>query len=611
MTGIYNTLRDRLAGHPGPRWLSLGMLAVVFLWDAWLTVAGIDPIASGIEGALDILLLVMPIVPVIGLAMNQRWGFQAARYVAALLFFGWLKTAIRGGRASFLEPAVNPAYAVIAVAWFVTLFAVVTLGIPRERSPEIADGEPPAEGRKKRKSHDPLEWTRDNVEAIVVAFLMALIIRCFCVEVFKIPTGSMEPTLYGDTKPTDALPHHTGDRIMVDKVGLMFEPVFRYDVCVFKYPLDRSRNFIKRIVGLPDEDLWIDKGDIWTRPHKGGDGKFRIARKPAKEQPGIWLPAWPGEDVSREFCRKKWDGAADDCYLGNNAFDTGPAKGNAVFRFHQIIDGNYKGLGSSSRVHDLRVAFRATFAEGKGMLFVRNNRADGYGSLYVTVSAEGKVKVDHQLDPGGTFQPAGAPHEADAGKIEAGTEIEVANFDGSVRVRVDGKEVLAYEYVNERPETLRAIDPPQFQILFGTQDGAAKFEDVTVGRDIYYFTRGDNVFAGREYLEIPEGKYLAIGDNVGNSKDGRLWRERVLTLKDGRELLGDYDSQEHYPQDNSKENALRRFRDLDGTDHFFQDEDIDDDGSGRPRWHPFVSREELVGKALIVWWPLKRFKVIR
>jgi len=466
--------------------------------------------------------------------------------------------------------------------------------------------------KKKKKAVDPLEWTRDNIEAIAVAFLMALIIRCFCVEVFKIPTGSMEPTLYGDTKPTDMPPHHVGDRIMVDKVGLMLGPVDRYDVCVFRYPLDRSRNFIKRLVGQPDEDLMIDAGDLWARPHQGGDGKFHIARKPASKQVGIWLPVWPDTDTSRETCRKLWDGAADDCYLEGNVYDTSPANGReTAFRYHREVQGVYKGLGSNQRVYDLSLRFKATFREGKGKLFVRNRRADGYGSFTVSIAADGTVSIDHE--GGDEFTPSvPAPAPLKGGAIGAAEEIEVANFDGAVRVRVDGKEVLAWEYVDAHPGILNAVDPPVFQIQFGSEGGAVRFEDVTLGRDIFYWIPSNTCFAGKNVLSIPPGKYLAIGDNVGNSKDGRLWKERVVKLKDGTTITGDYESQEAYPQESSKgKDGRYRMRDLDGTDHFFREEDIEDDGSGKPVWHPFVSREELVGKAMIVWWPLPRFKVIR
>lgn len=469
-----------------------------------------------------------------------------------------------------------------------------------------------ADGARKSKTIDPLEWTRDNVEAIVVAFLMALIIRCFCVEVFKIPTGSMEPTLLGDTKPGE-VPAHVGDRIMVDKVGLLFHDVERFDVCVFKYPLDRSRNFIKRIVGLPGEDLMIDYGDLWVRPH-GAEGPFRLARKPEKEQRGIWLPVWPDANTTRDHQKKMWDGGTAECFLGGNVFDTAKAGEDPTFRWRSGIYAKHKGIGAQRHVHDLRLSFALTLADSTGAAIVRMPRSDGYGTFLVTIRGSGEVAAEWKPTLESKFDLASPPPApVQAGALAPGASIEVANYDGAIRVRIGRDEVLSWVYADACPEYLREIDMSSM-IEFGSRGSAARFEAVTLGRDIHYFNKDANVFSGRDWIEIPAERYLAIGDNVGNSKDSRLWRERVVKLKDGRVIAGDYDSQEHFPSEAetaTTKDGLKRFRDLDGTDHFFREEDVEDDGSGDPKWHPFVAREELVGKALIVWWPVKRFKMIR
>jgi len=457
-----------------------------------------------------------------------------------------------------------------------------------------------------------VSWARDNIEAIVIAYLMALIIRCFCVEVFKIPTGSMEPTLYGDTRPEDLPPHHTGDRIMVDKLGLIFGGVDRYDVCVFKYPLDRSRNFIKRIVGLPGDDLRIEHEDLWVRP-TGTSEPFRLARKPAREQAGIWIPVWPDGAPGPDYCKKRWDGAPAACYPGGNIFDTGPAKGEAMFRSQWAITGAYKGKGPGNRMYDLRLRFAASFTEAKGEIVVVNQRGDGFGGFTVVIGAGGRVSVRHERDREGAFEPVSpAPAPAEVGSIQPGTEIEVANFDGAVRVTIAGRPALAWEYADRLPEDLPEPNPPAFQLTFGSREGAVRFEGVEVGRDIAYTASGDTCFSGREFLTVPEGRYFAIGDNVGNSKDSRLWKERHVRLKSGLTIVGDADTVEHYPAAGGDlPDGRKRFRDLDGTDHFFREDEVEDDGAGSFVHHPFVAREELVGKALLVWWPLPRFKVIR
>ena len=91
---------------------------------------------------------------------------------------------------------------------------------------------------------------RENIEAIVEAVVLALFIRTFVVQAFKIPSGSMKPTL------------QIGDHILVNKfiygvklpfTGMTIIPVKtpkRGDIIVFKFPEDPDKDFIKRVVGI-------------------------------------------------------------------------------------------------------------------------------------------------------------------------------------------------------------------------------------------------------------------------------------------------------------------------------------------------------------------------
>ena len=96
---------------------------------------------------------------------------------------------------------------------------------------------------------------REYAEAIIVALALALFIRTFVVQAFKIPSGSMEPTL------------QIGDHILVNKfiygVKIPFtsiqliplEEPRRGDVLVFIYPLDQSKDFIKRVVAVEGDTV--------------------------------------------------------------------------------------------------------------------------------------------------------------------------------------------------------------------------------------------------------------------------------------------------------------------------------------------------------------------
>ncbi len=98
---------------------------------------------------------------------------------------------------------------------------------------------------------------RENAEAIFVAIVIALFIRTFVVQAFKIPSGSMKPTL------------QIGDHILVNKFSYGVKIPYlnvevlpggepqRGDIVVFKYPLDPKKDFIKRVIGIPGDVVEI------------------------------------------------------------------------------------------------------------------------------------------------------------------------------------------------------------------------------------------------------------------------------------------------------------------------------------------------------------------
>jgi signal peptidase I len=132
---------------------------------------------------------------------------------------------------------------------------------------------------KEHKSRTP--W-RDNIEAMSVAIIMAVMFKYFALEAYQIPTGSMQPTLMGQDfppeRPGTQKPIHVQwldklfgeggsikDRILVDKLSFHVRDPKRWEVVIFKYPLNRAQNFVKRLVGMPGEHLRIAYGDVWRR----------------------------------------------------------------------------------------------------------------------------------------------------------------------------------------------------------------------------------------------------------------------------------------------------------------------------------------------------------
>jgi signal peptidase I len=85
-----------------------------------------------------------------------------------------------------------------------------------------------------------------------------------------------------DPEQVEFQPSYPGDRILVNKYGFDFGDPERWDVVVFKYPGDGNMNYIKRLVGLPNEDLRITLGDVFVKPRDSQE-EYQIARKPPEK----------------------------------------------------------------------------------------------------------------------------------------------------------------------------------------------------------------------------------------------------------------------------------------------------------------------------------------
>jgi signal peptidase I len=177
------------------------------------------------------------------------------------------------------------------------------------------DHEPPAEGRAHRGKKSTF---REYAEAIIWAVVVALLIRTFVVQPFKIPSGSMEDTLLiGDHLLANKFIY--GVRIpFTDARILKIRDPRRGDVVIFKFPEDRSKDFIKRVVGVPGDEILIrDKlvyvnGRPYRNPHEvhkesgvvprgqGPRDNFGPVRVPA----GSWFVM--GDNRDRSYDSRYW-----------------------------------------------------------------------------------------------------------------------------------------------------------------------------------------------------------------------------------------------------------------------------------------------------------------
>jgi signal peptidase I len=117
--------------------------------------------------------------------------------------------------------------------------------------------EVPAEMHKKKSFYK--EW----IEPFLIAAVVALFIRQFVLEAFKIPSGSMIPTLtIGDHLLVNKFVY--GPRIpFTDTRIFTWKEPKRGDIIVFKYPENETKNFIKRVIGLPGDKISIKDGKLF------------------------------------------------------------------------------------------------------------------------------------------------------------------------------------------------------------------------------------------------------------------------------------------------------------------------------------------------------------
>ena len=114
---------------------------------------------------------------------------------------------------------------------------------------------------------------REYAEAIFIALLLALFIRTFIIQAFKIPSGSMEKTLLiGDHILVSKFAYgtHIPNEIpflnikLFDDIILSQEVPKRGEIIVFKYPKNESRDFIKRVVGIPGDILEVRRQKVYV-----------------------------------------------------------------------------------------------------------------------------------------------------------------------------------------------------------------------------------------------------------------------------------------------------------------------------------------------------------
>ncbi len=374
------------------------------------------------------------------------------------------------------------------------------------------------------------ETPKDTVISVLIAFIMAFVFRAFVVEAYIIPTGSMAPTLNGahmrfqsaqtgfnwavtpwefddatqnaptaiqglrsggitvhdpmsgQTIYTPQVPRRAGDRILVLKYLYGVQSPARYDAVVFKNPTDPSVNYIKRLIGLPGEQVALIDGDVFTRqssPLPPGDEwsapGWAIQRKPHDVQRALWLPVFdtlytpadlslggpggPGGAGAGPFTQpwkgKGWTSDARGVFTSGSPgvpleYDTSETfiSARGIGRLaRQLIDyypynEHPRALRHDAKVSDLRVRV-GVIPEGPiddSFEFVAMVRARSHEFRGVIRGSSARVEFRPMPEPGTGVEPAWTELASGTVALKPGrvTAIELWHFDQTVELWADG-----------------------------------------------------------------------------------------------------------------------------------------------------------------------------
>ena len=468
------------------------------------------------------------------------------------------------------------------------------------------------------------ETPKEALIGLVISFAVVLIYRGFIFETFHIPTGSMAPTLRGahmqftspqsgftwavnpwtdsNGVPTNpqgsasnpvrvsdpvtgvsiqpgAYPLRSGDRIAVLKYNWIHHPK-RWDVIVFKMPENPRENYIKRLVGLPNEDLWMVDGDVFVRPGTNEKGDlssgWSIARKPSYIQDDVWWTIHSSElaPLKKDFdgvpWRSPWQGTGWT-RGGEGEFRTESADSSTLnwdseywpltdfTAYNQVTpwapnhrEGNPRAMVYPTS--DLRV--RAG-VEPDGPDAIVRLKIEANQHIFTATLSEGKVEYSMQPASGGepTVLAAGGFPGFPQGKV---SDVELRHVDQSLEVRVDGRMYgrMSYDWsplerlrnaTRLTDEQLDAIlanpldttlsrNPSiyiQPQVSIETSGGPVTLHRVGIDRDLFYQPAmhfggsragAPGLASHPEHIaHIGEWEFFAAGDNSGSSRDSRLW----------------------------------------------------------------------------------------
>jgi signal peptidase I len=447
---------------------------------------------------------------------------------------------------------------------------------------------------------------------------------------------SVEP----GTPSGDDNPPYNGDRILVAKFPYDFSEPQRWDVFVFKFPGDAKVNYIKRLVGLPNESLRIYHGDIYRKPVDAPPSEYQIVKKPTNKLLAMLQTVYDNDRVVDEMTAAGWplrwqpspagepaqnwqsaDGgrsyrvegkAGETAWLRYRHFvptesdwqailerrfaKESPPRPQLITDFYAYNDVITKGEHGTPPNHtlglnwvgDLKVdcELKVDKADGKAILeLVKAGRR--FRATLDLATGRAVLSIDGLDD----FHPQAQTSVRAPGRFQVG----FANVDAQLALWVDGKRI---EFDGETNYAPLDDDIPTADDLapvgIGCEGAAVSVNHLKLKRDLYY-----------------------IADQLGDGPPGVIVDYPQLpglpTTADHPDKLGEfldfYSNPERWKRQGPEQKSPfdeRRAVDFNtGPDQFIALGDNSPFSLDSRLWRggPFVDRSLLIGKAVFIYWP--------
>lgn len=439
----------------------------------------------------------------------------------------------------------------------------------------------PAETDRLRRLEIPLFLRLARLVLLIVILFVS--VRTLIIEPFGVPTGSMAEVMLGNHRerpcPRCGFPvvvgdqpgaerrnpfSHAacsncgrrdldlrsevdlpGDRLLVDKVVYSIRKPRRWELAVFRCPVDDSTPYVKRVVGLPGESIEILGGDVFIQGdivRKSWetfvsmrvpvfDARYEPSQTWASrwaigpETPPVGLPRVRPPALEKSIAEGTWcdntltlkSAERETIRFVNRNLET---KHEELYRDSLTYNAGV-GVGQTETVHDFAVSFG--LVRHSGALTV--TLTDGLDAAAVRFDG-----TSVSIDRGGGYPLIEKPLSLAA---QVSKSVEIGLIDRTIHVRIDGQSLAEPIEWPADPTSHGRRSGVSSPVRFTVAEGHWQVSKFRIDRDVHYRRNGRNAVDAP--LKLGADDYFVLGDNSANSRDSRVW---TIPAVAGRDFIG-------------------------------------------------------------------------